>query len=477
MSTHSIFSVDLQVHPNALVLLSNSAGRVRLSSRIPFRRRGPRALPRERREHEEKRIQAVPQARQVGARGDREGPGQAQVVQADRPGAAPVAVDGRRRGGAQPHGVPRSEQGRPRRGGPRRRLPEAAVVAALLQRVQVPQVPLLEKVEVRVLGRQGAGARRRRAARIQDGRRPGRGGIRARHGADQVRRRAGAVARADSAGQGGRDRGVGVDHIQVDRARLRGDEQPRAAAQVRLQAALARRAVKADVARRGPLVRRVHGVAGGRARRRLRDGHGARPEVRPPVPAHIVPEGVQVPDRAAHARQDGGVDGIGARHAGEGGAESVPKAVLPAPDRQRRRVRRLRGNRALRARPVRQAVLGLLLRRAPVPAEGRLRAQPRRAAQDTAQGARNKLRRARRQGLRRADVAPELRAQAVFGRHVRHRHAAGGARRRRPRASRRAGGREGALRRARHVRRGHRGRTPRARRGAAGTVAAGSETE
>ena len=128
--------------------------------------------------------------------------------------------------------------------------------------VQVPQVPLLEKVEVRVLGRQGAGARRRRAARIQDGRRPGRGGIRARHGADQVRRRAGAVARADSAGQGGRDRGVGVDHIQVDRARLRGDEQPRAAAQVRLQAALARRAAKADVARRGTLVRRVHGVAG-----------------------------------------------------------------------------------------------------------------------------------------------------------------------------------------------------------------------
>lgn len=149
----------------------------------------------------------------------------------------------------------------------------------------------------------------------------------------------------------------------------------------------------------------------------------------------------------------------------------------PAPDRQRRRVRRLRGHRALSARPCGQAVLGLLLRRAPVPAEGRVRAQPRRAAQDTAQGTRDKLRPAHGARLRRADVADELRAQAVFGRHVRHRHAAGGARRRRPRAARRAGGREGRLRGAGHDARGDRRRPTRARRGASGAVAAAGKTE
>ena len=80
---------------------------------------------------------------------------------------------------------------------------QAAVVAALLQRVQVPQVPLRPAVALRVLGGQGAGARRRRTARIQDGRGPGRGRVRIHNGPDKVRRRARAVARADRAGQGG----------------------------------------------------------------------------------------------------------------------------------------------------------------------------------------------------------------------------------------------------------------------------------
>ena len=149
----------------------------------------------------------------------------------------------------------------------------------------------------------------------------------------------------------------------------------------------------------------------------------------------------------------------------------------PAPDGQRRRVLRLRGNRALRARPGRQALLSLLLRRPPVPAEGRLRAQPRRGPQDTAQGPRDQLRPAGRAGLRGPDVAPQLRAQAVPGRHVRHRHAAGGARRRRARAARRAGGRAGPVRRAKHGRRGDRGGPQAARRGAADAVADTRETE
>ena len=88
-------------------------------------------------------------------------------------------------------------------GAPDGGVPEAAVVAALLQRVQVPQVPLRPAVALRVLGGQGAGARRRRTARIQDGRGPGRGRVRIHNGPDKVRRRARAVARADRAGQGG----------------------------------------------------------------------------------------------------------------------------------------------------------------------------------------------------------------------------------------------------------------------------------
>lgn len=89
-------------------------------------------------------------------------------------------------------------------------------------------------------------------------------------------------------------------------------------------------------ARRGALVLRVHGAARGGARRRLRDGHRDGAQVRPPVPADIVLQAVQVPARAADARQDGRGDGIGAGHAREGRAEGVPKAVLPAPDGQRR---------------------------------------------------------------------------------------------------------------------------------------------
>ena len=54
----------------------------------------------------------------------------------------------------------------------------------------------------------GAGARRRRAARVEDGREPGRGRGRTHNGPDKVRRGARAVARADRAGQGGRGQGL-----------------------------------------------------------------------------------------------------------------------------------------------------------------------------------------------------------------------------------------------------------------------------
>ena len=76
--------VDSQVHPNTSISFSNSAGRVRMSSRIPFRRRGPRALPRERKKDAGKEAaEALPQAGQGRARRHTERPGQGQVVQAD----------------------------------------------------------------------------------------------------------------------------------------------------------------------------------------------------------------------------------------------------------------------------------------------------------------------------------------------------------------------------------------------------------
>ena len=219
-----------------------------MSSRIPFRRRGPRALPRERKKDAGKEAAgALPQAGQGRARRHTERPGQGQVVQADGPRPGPLALDGGRRGGPQPHRVQGARQGREGPGRAGGRVPQAAVVAALLQRVQEPALPqLLEEVALRVLGGQGAGARRRRAARVQDRRRPGRGGVRAHNGPDQVRRRAGAVAPADSAGQGRPDRGLALDHIPVDIARLRRDVRPRPAQEVRLQAQVALGAAEAD---------------------------------------------------------------------------------------------------------------------------------------------------------------------------------------------------------------------------------------
>ena len=264
-------------------------------------------------------------------------------MQADGPRAGQVALDGGRRGGPQPHRGQRAGQGREGAGRARRRLPQAAVVAALLQRLQESALPLLQEVALRVLGGQGAGARRRRAARVQDRRRPGRGRVRVRDGADQVRRGPGAVAPADSAGQGRAGRRLAVDHIPVDIARLRRDVRPRPAQEVRLQAQVALGASEADGARRGALLRRLHGASRGGARPRLRDGHRDRAQVRPPVPAHIVPEGVPVPARAADARQDGGGRAGAARRAREGGAEGVLEAVPPGPDRQRGGVRRQRG--------------------------------------------------------------------------------------------------------------------------------------
>ena len=93
----------------------------------------------------------------------------------------------------------------------------------------------------------------------------------------------------------------------------------------------------------------------------------------------------------------------------------------PHPRRQRVRVLRLRVDRgagpAGRGGPVRS----VLLRRAPVPAEGGLRAQPRRAEEASAQGAGHLLRHAGRTRLRRAHEPAQLRAEALaFGDEPNH---------------------------------------------------------
>lgn len=337
--------------------------------------------PTERKEgHGEEETGALPQAEQGRVRRHPERPGQGQVV-LDGAGPGPFALDGCRRGGPQPHGGKGAGQGREGAGRPGGRLPEAAVVAALLQQVQAPSLPqLLKEVALRVLGGQGPGARRCRAARGAHGRRPRRGRVRVHNGPDQARRVAGSVAPADSAGQGRPGQGVALHHIQVDRPRLRRDEQPRAAPQAWLQAALVREAAKGRVPRRGALLRRLHGASRGGAHPRLRDGHRGGAQVRPPVPAHAVPEAVQVPARAA-AREDGGGRAGAARRAREGGAKGVCEAVPPGPNRQLSGVGRLRGPRALDCRPRGGAMLVVLLRGPPVAAEGRLRAQPRRGPQ------------------------------------------------------------------------------------------------
>ena len=72
------------------------------------------------------------------------------------------------------------------RGVPRRRLPQAAVVAALLQRgAGTCATAAARGGGAASTGVWGAGARGRRAARVQDRRRPGRGRVRVRDGADQ----------------------------------------------------------------------------------------------------------------------------------------------------------------------------------------------------------------------------------------------------------------------------------------------------
>ena len=103
----------------------------------------------------------------------------------------------------------------------------------------------------------------------------------------------------------------------------------------------------------------------------------------------------------------------------------------------------------------------VLLRREAVPAEGRLRAQPRGAQEAPAQGPRHIVRRpgAGRHGG--GDVAAQLRAQALDGVHGTGAGAAGGLRRRRRRAHGRARHGGGSLRGAADGRRGDRPRQAR----------------
>ncbi len=98
---------------------------------------------------------------------------------------------------------------------------------------EVPQVPLRAGRGAASLGGQGAGARRRRTARIQDGRGPGRGRVRIHNGPDKVRSsRAG--CRPSRSRWPGRLRSRPRRPPYRWIARLRRDEQPRLAQEVRL---------------------------------------------------------------------------------------------------------------------------------------------------------------------------------------------------------------------------------------------------
>ena len=114
----------------------------------------------------------------------------------------------------------------------------------------------------------------------------------------------------------------------------------------------------------------------------------------------------------------------------------------------------------------------LLLRRAPVPAEGRLRAQPRRAEEAAAQAARDIIRRAGAARHGRGDVAPELRAEAVPCGHEPHPDARSCLREARARAHGRPRHRGGALREARDVGGAPEPRQGRARSGPSGLAQA-----
>ena len=178
-------------------------------------------------------------------------------------------------------------------------------------------------------------------------------------GRHQVGRRARALAGADRGGARGAVPGLRLHHIPLDRARVRGNVEPRAAQEVRVQEAHARPPARGHGPRRGALVRGVHGASRRGARLRLRDGHRDRPEVRRSVPADAVP----APCKFQLALLMPGKDAASTEGALDALEKAVGKAAFarmfgPRTHRQRPRVRRLRRHRALGAARSRQALLG-----------------------------------------------------------------------------------------------------------------------
>ena len=197
-----------------------SPARQRILSRAagapPARAKGSRVG----KDEEEKQVKVL-QARQEGEEGDRARPGQGGVLQVDgrRPGE--VAVDGPRRGRQEPRRDQGAGKGRQRdlhgrlavRG--RQGVPEAALVAVLLQRLQVPQLPLHLQVEVRVPRGRRPGVRRRGPGGAEARRGHGAGALRARRVADTLRPRARPLPAADSRLQARARRRQQVHHLPL----------------------------------------------------------------------------------------------------------------------------------------------------------------------------------------------------------------------------------------------------------------------
>ena len=448
-------SVDSRVDPYTFTFSQNSAGRVRLSSGcFPRQRRRRGAARAEGDSDVPEKAEALQEARPRREGRDRAGAGQEPAGPRDgaRPGEVPV--ERRRRGQAQPHRHARAGQGVEGRVGARGRLRQAPRLAARLQRLQQAPLPLLDAVPLRVLRGPRPAAGRRRAVRRQARGGPHGGGVRVHRRQDQGRPGPRPVAGADSRRPLVRVQGRPLHHLPLDRAGLRRHVQHGPAPQGGVQAE-EEGGARADAARPGALLLGVLGAPGGRARGRLRDGHGdrarRRPAVRPHAPPALLPRAA-VPAFAREVVERGG--GRARRAGGGRREEGVPAHVRAGPHRQRRGVLGLGVPGEVVPAGQGGPLQSLLLRRAPVPAEGGLRAQPRRAAEAPAQAARHIIRRpgGRRHGGR--HVPAQLRAEALDGVHAPAAGAPGRLRRRRRRAHGRAGRRGGALRRAAARRRG-----------------------
>ena len=272
-----------------------------MSSRIPFRR-GPRASREKEERCREKEAEALPQAGQGRARRHR-GPRQGQVVRADGPRPGQVALDGGRRGGPQPH----RGQGGPARARGVRASPDDACPRLL----SWPRCCSAGAgtCAATARGRWRCGTRRpgRRRSRDAELRESRIGVDRDEAGFEYAM----GLIRCDVA------RGLSPQQIALGRAGQIGLA-PRpytggypAATPGMCDLDLRRKCgYKPRSRAEPPRRRRTAGRARSprswgcprEARRRLRDGHRDRAQGRPPVPADIVPEGVQVPARAADAR-------------------------------------------------------------------------------------------------------------------------------------------------------------------------------